>query len=77
MFKLLQDVYVSSLACVCKELVGRGAFVSQCNKYDETPMDKSKTQLGNIIKGKCILCVLKLYLNYRESHFKKKTGYLD
>eukprot|EP00795_Rhopilema_esculentum_P000581 gene581-10269_t len=36
---------------VQKELVGRGAYVSQCNKYDETPMERSKAQLGNIIKG--------------------------
>lgn len=34
-----------------QELVKRGALVSQCNKYGETPLDKCKPYLAEILRG--------------------------
>lgn len=34
-----------------KELVNNGALVSICNKYGETPLDKSKEAVSKMLKG--------------------------
>lgn len=34
-----------------QDLVGSGALVSIANKYGETPIDKAKTPLREVLKG--------------------------
>lgn len=34
-----------------QDLVGNGALVSIANKYGETPIDKAKTPLREVLKG--------------------------
>ena len=36
---------------VAEELVKKGAHVSQCNTFGETPLDKCKPYLAEILKG--------------------------
>lgn len=35
-----------------QDLVGNGALVSIANKYGETPIDKAKTPLREVLKGR-------------------------
>lgn len=41
------DIYL----ILFQELVKKGGHVSQCNKNGETPLDKSKPYLAEILKG--------------------------
>ena len=43
---------VNSFEICLQELVKRGGLVSQCNKYGETPLDKCKPYLAEILRGR-------------------------
>ena len=52
-----------------KELVNKGAIVGQCNRYDETPLDKAPPFLKNLLRGKAerFLTIFRPMVNIERS----------
>ena len=47
----LSTLQIITISDLYQELVNKGAIVSMCNKYAETPLDKCKERLALMMKG--------------------------
>ena len=58
-----QQVGNLKVYCFMQELIKKGANVSQCNKLEETPIDRAKVNNQNMFKGTASMIMFtKLYM---------------